>query len=50
MSNPKPDQRIFMNHETRNTAFYHVLRPSGGEKCRLAVRVSPLCYAEFSWA
>ena len=21
---------VFMNHETRNTAFFRVLRPSGG--------------------
>ena len=37
-SNAKPDQRVF--HETRNTRhesrlFSRMLRPSGGEKCRL---------------
>ena len=26
---------VFTNHETRNTAFYRLLRPSGGEKGRL---------------
>ena len=26
---------VFTNHETRITAFYRMLRPSGGETCRL---------------
>ena len=28
---------LFTNHETRITAFYRVLRPSGGEKGRLVI-------------
>ena len=28
---------VFTNHETRITAFYRMLRPSGGEKCRSGV-------------
>ena len=41
-SRPSPANGFFTkheirntNHETRITAFYRVLRPSGGEKCRL---------------
>ena len=32
-----PPPMVFTNHETRNTnhGFFRVLRPSGGEKCRL---------------
>ena len=31
--------QVFTNHETRITAFYRVLRPWGGEKCRLSASV-----------
>ena len=31
----RPPPMVFTNHETRITAFPRVLRPSGGEQCRL---------------
>ena len=39
---PLPWFSRITRHETRITAFYRVLRPSGGEKCRLASGVADL--------
>ena len=39
---PLPWFSRITRHETRITAFYRVLRPSGGEKCRLGRRTGKL--------
>ena len=51
----RPPPMVFTNHETRNTAFFRVLRPSGGEKCRLAPSFSGQClsarqFSMWPWA